>query len=136
MNELTWMIYSLIVACLLPYVAKAPLAIAMHKQGTSHRSGYDNQHPREQQRALKGFGARCLAAHENSFEALILFAPAILLAIATGNVTRNIAILSVTFVVCRLLYLACYWLNWDKLRSTVWMLGIVSSVAIMINCLP
>ncbi len=136
MNELNWLIISLIVAAILPYVAKIPLAFAMLKQGTKHQPGYDNRHPRNQQNKLEGFGARCLAAHQNSFEALIVFAPAVLLAIATDNITRNISILAVAFVVFRCLYLVCYWLNWDKLRSSVWMLGIVCNLSIMINCLP
>ena len=57
------------IAVLLPYLAKAPLAIAMHKE-----SKYDNNYPRTQQSNLTGFGARALAAHENSFESLISYA--------------------------------------------------------------
>ena len=34
-------IFCLIVAALLPYIAKIPLAVAMHKAG-----GYDNNYPR------------------------------------------------------------------------------------------
>jgi len=75
---MTTLVFSLIVAALLPYIAKIPLAVAMHKAG-----GYDTNHPREQQAKLKGFGARALAAHNNAFESLIVFASAILLAIAT-----------------------------------------------------
>ncbi len=136
MNELYVVIYSLIIAAALPYIAKIPLAVAMKKSGTVHRSGYDNKNPRAQQKRLEGFGARCLAAHENSFEALIIFAPAVLLAVATDSVSRNVAILSITFIVFRSLYLICYWADWDKLRSTVWALGIGCSFAIMLNCVP
>ncbi|MDA8621407.1 MAPEG family protein [Psychrosphaera sp.] len=139
MNELQILIYSLVVAALLPYLAKAPLALAMHKSGKEGQEGskgYNNKHPREQQRSLTGFGARCLAAHENSFESLILFAPAVLLVIATGNVSSFTAALAGIFVVSRLAYLVCYWLNWDIARSTVWLIGIVSSVTMMIDCAP
>ena len=136
MNELQILIYSLVAAALLPYLAKAPLALAMHKSGKEDAKGYDNKHPREQQRSLKGFGARCLAAHENSFEALALFAPAVLLAIATSNVTGFTATLAAVFVACRVAYLACYWLNWDIARSTVWLIGIGSTVTMMIDCAP
>jgi len=40
--------------------------------------GYNNSHPREQQSKLTGFGARALTAHQNAFESLIIFAPAVL----------------------------------------------------------
>lgn len=135
MDPLNTLIVCLITAALLPYVAKAPLAWAMKQHGGGELGGYDNQEPRSQQKQLSGFGARCLAAHENSFEALLVFASAVLLAIATDNVTRDIAFLATTFIICRVLYLIFYWSNFDKLRSTVWILGIFSSFAIMFKCL-
>jgi len=135
MNELNWLIYCLIIAAVLPYVAKAPLAQAMRKQGGGKLSGYDNELPREQQKKLTGFGARCLAAHENSFEALILFSSSVLLVIATNHINRFTVILSVLFIACRIAYLICYWINWDKLRSTVWAIGIISNLTMMIHCL-
>jgi uncharacterized MAPEG superfamily protein len=135
MTELNWLIYCLIVAALLPYIAKMPLASAMKQQGEGKLSGYDNELPREQQKKLTGFGARCLAAHENSFEALILFSTSVLLVIATGHVDSFSVILSILFVVCRIAFLICYWVNWDKLRSTVWSIGIISNITMMIHCL-
>lgn len=135
MNELNWLINCLIIAVLLPYVAKVPLAIAMKQQGEGKLSGYDNQLPREQQKKLTGFGARCLAAHENSFEALIIFSAALLLTIVTGNVDVFSVISSVVFIFCRIAYLICYWGNWDKLRSTVWAIALISNLTMMIHCL-
>jgi uncharacterized MAPEG superfamily protein len=135
MTELNWLIYCLIIAALLPYIAKMPLASAMKQQGEGKLSGYDNELPREQQKKLTGFGARCLAAHENSFEALILFSISVLLVIATEHVDSFSVILSILFIVCRIAYLVFYWINWDKLRSTVWFIGIISNIAMMIHCL-
>jgi uncharacterized MAPEG superfamily protein len=135
MTELNWLIYCLIIAALLPYIAKMPLASAMKRQGEGKLSGYDNELPREQQKKLTGFGARCLAAHKNSFEALILFSTSVLLVVATGHVDSFSVILSILFVVCRIAYLICYWVNWDKLRSTVWFIGIISNITMMIHCL-
>ena len=135
MIESNVLIISLIITILLPFVAKAPLAWAMKKQGGGNIAGYDNQHPRQQQRQLTGFGARCLAAHENSFEAIIMFAPAVLLAIATNNANETTANLAMAFVICRIAYLFLYWLNFDKLRSIVWVIGVVCSIAIMFQCL-
>jgi uncharacterized MAPEG superfamily protein len=135
MTELNWLIYCLIIAALLPYIAKMPLASAMKQQGEGKLSGYDNELPREQQKKLTGFGARCLAAHENSFEALILFSISVLLVIATEHVDSFSVILSILFIACRIVYLVFYWINWDKLRSTVWFIGIISNIAMMIHCL-
>lgn len=135
MDPLNTLITCLIIAALLPYFAKAPLAWAMKKHGGGEIGGYDNQEPRSQQKQLSGFGARCLAAHENSFEALLVFASATLLVIATDNINRDMALLACAFVVCRVLYLIFYWSNFDKLRSTVWLLGIFASFSMMFKCL-
>ncbi|WP_335598963.1 MAPEG family protein, partial [Halopseudomonas sp.] len=40
--------------------------------------GYDNAHPRAQQAALTGWGARALASHQNMIEAFPLFAAGVL----------------------------------------------------------
>ncbi|HHF7348431.1 TPA: MAPEG family protein [Legionella feeleii] len=71
----------LFIACLLPYLAKIPVVIMMKRQP----GGYDNKQPRAQQAALTGIGARAVAAHQNSFESLIIFSTAALTAIATHN---------------------------------------------------
>ena len=88
----------LFIAALMPLLAKGPLAVAMHKVG-----GYDNKHPRDQQSKLTGFGARALAGHQNAFESLIIFAPAVLLAIATNTVGEKVQYLAITHVVARLI---------------------------------
>lgn len=54
------------ISALLIFVARMPVAKAMKEQG-----GYNNHLPRQQQAQLTGFGARALAAHQNSFEAFI-----------------------------------------------------------------
>lgn len=102
----------------LPFLSKIPLGIAMQRAG-----GYDNHHPREQQQRLIGFGARALAAHQNSFEALTLFATAALTAIATQQVSWLIDLLAVIFVCARLVYHVVYLLDLATLRSLVWFIG-------------
>jgi len=111
---MTTLIWCLFIAGLLPLVAKAPVVFAMNKLG-----GYDNNHPREQQSKLTGFGARALAAHQNAFESFIIFAPAVLLAIATHHIGANITLLAI-----------------DKLRSVVWFISTVSSFSIIVLCIP
>lgn len=66
------------ISALLIYVARIPVATAMNEQG-----GYDNHLPRQQQAQLTGFGARAMAAHQNGFEAFILFAVGVLMAHTT-----------------------------------------------------
>ena len=124
------LIWCLFIAALLPFIAKAPVAYAMNKLG-----GYNNNHPREQQSKLTGFGARALAAHQNAFESLIIFAPAVLLAIATQHTGENIVLLAVVHVCARLAYHLFYLMDIDKLRSLVWFIATVSSFTIIWQCI-
>ncbi|OGV39249.1 MAG: hypothetical protein A3F46_06235 [Legionellales bacterium RIFCSPHIGHO2_12_FULL_42_9] len=126
------LIFSLFIACLFPYLSKIPLALAMNKQP----GGYDNNHPRSQQAALTGFGARALAAHQNSFESLIIFSAAILTALATQHTTSTIQILAIVYLISRVIYHLFYLLNWATLRSTIWAIGLVSSLSIIWLCFP
>ena len=123
------LILCLFTAALLPYVAKLPVAVAMSKQG-----GYDNEHPREQQSRLTGYGARALAAHQNAFEAAIIFAPAVLLAIATGHTGEFIQQLAIAHVIARIAYNLLYLANISTLRSVMWAIAILCSFTIIWQC--
>lgn len=127
---MTTLIICLFIAALLPYIAKVPVAIAMNKLG-----GYDNNHPRAQQAKLTGFGARAFAAHQNAFESLIIFAPAVLLAITTQNTGTFIEQLAITHVVARVLYHVAYLINIGVIRSLLWAIGIISSFTIIYLCI-
>jgi len=128
---MTTLIWCLFIAMLLPLIAKVPVAFAMNKLG-----GYDNQHPRAQQNQLTGVGARALAAHKNAFESLIIFAPAVLLAITTHHLGSNITLLAIIHVCARIAYHIFYLMNIDKLRSVVWFIATVCSFSISILCIP
>lgn len=128
---MTTLIWCLFIATLLPLLAKGPVAYAMNKLG-----GYNNTHPREQQRLLTGFGARALAAHQNAFESLIIFAPAVLLAIATQHIGTNITLFAIIHVCARILYNVLYIMNVDKVRTLVWGIATFSSFAIIWQCIP
>ena len=127
---MTTLIICLFIAAVLPYIAKVPIAIAMNKLG-----GYDNNHPRAQQAKLTGCGARAFAAHQNAFESLIIFAPAVLLAIATQNTGIFIEQLAITHVVARVLYHVAYLINVGVIRSLLWAIGIISSFTIIYLCI-
>ena len=128
---MTILIWCLFIAALLPYLAKVPVAFAMNKL-----DGYDNNHPREQQSKLTGFGARALAAHQNAFESLIIFAPAVLLAIATQHTGENIVLLAIVHIGARIAYNLLYLMNIGTLRSLVWFVATISSFTIVWQCIP
>lgn len=124
------LIYCLIAAALLPYLAKIPVAIAMSKLG-----GYDNNHPRDQQAKLQGFGARALAAHQNAFESLIVFSASILLAIATNTVNESVQLFAILHIGFRVAYHILYLANIGVMRSICWAVAIGSSFFIMGQCI-
>ncbi|PKH89279.1 MAPEG family protein [Colwellia sp. Bg11-28] len=128
---MTILIICLFLALLLPLLAKGPVAYAMAKLG-----GYNNSHPREQQSKLTGFGARALAAHQNAFESVILFAPAIILALVTGNTHQTVLVLAIVHIISRVLYNIFYLLNIGLLRSIVWGIATLCSFAIVYQCIP
>jgi uncharacterized MAPEG superfamily protein len=115
----------LLIAVILPYAAKIPLAMAMTKLGR-----YDNNHPRAQQAQLSGYGARALAGHQNAFESLLIFGIAVLTALVTNNVTDLVALLAIVHVVARLIYHLLYLLNYGTMRSLSWFVGIGASIGI------
>jgi uncharacterized MAPEG superfamily protein len=128
---MTTLVICLFIASILPYIAKIPVAIAMNKLG-----GYDNEHPRGQQEQLVGFGARALAAHQNGFESLLIFATATLVALVTQNTSEVINMLAITHVISRVIYTILYLVNWSTLRSVIWGVGIICSFSIIWMSIP
>jgi uncharacterized MAPEG superfamily protein len=126
------LILCLFIACLLPYLSKIPLAIAMSKRS----GGYNNNYPRTQAAELTGFGARALAAHKNSFESLIIFSGAVITALATQHTSETIQMLAIVYLVSRVIYHLFYLLNWALLRSSIWAVGLIASLSIIWQCLP
>ncbi|NKF49938.1 MAPEG family protein [Shewanella sp. WXL01] len=122
---MTTILVCLLIAMILPYLAKAPVAKAM-----ADLQGYDNEHPRLQQAKLTGFGARALAAHENAFESLILFAIACLVVLATDKVNDTAATLAVVHIVARCVYHIFYLAGKGTLRSLSWFVAIGSAIGI------
>ncbi|MHC8393679.1 MAPEG family protein [Pseudomonas sp. LB3P93] len=116
------------ISALLIYVAKIPVAKAMKEQG-----GYNNHLPRQQQAQLTGFGARAVAAHQNCFEAFMLFAVGVLMAHTTQTAGWLIDSLAIIFVITRIVYLLCYWADLAWQRSLVWFVGLVCSLLLMIS---
>ncbi len=116
--------------CIIALFSESARRIAQNKL-----AGYDNKHPREQQSKLTGFGARALAAHQNSFESLIVFGVALAVVMSTNNVYHVTETLAVMHVVSRVMYCIFYYINQDILRSLVWLVGYVCAVAMIAVCL-
>jgi uncharacterized MAPEG superfamily protein len=122
----------LLIATLMPVLAKIPLSIAMNKK----QGGYDNRYPREQQKLLTGFGARSFAAHANCFEALILFVPGALAVIVTQSAGYLAQYTAIVFIVARFGYLCAYWFNLHILRSILWTIGYIASLFLIWLAIP
>lgn len=112
----------------LVYASKAPLAVAMAKEGR----GYDNSAPRLQQARLTGWGQRAMAAHQNGFESFAPFAVAVALATIAHADPTTVARWCVVHVVARAVYPVLYIADIATLRSLVWSAGFAATVALYV----
>jgi uncharacterized MAPEG superfamily protein len=119
---MTTALWCLMVASLLP-VACAGIS----KWGFR---GFDNNNPREWLAKQQGWRARAHAAQQNSWEALAIFAAAVLAAHLAGGPQGAIDAIAVAFVLARLAYIACYVTDRASLRSIVWLIGLGLSIAL------
>jgi len=121
-------LWCIVAAWVLVYAGKLPVAMAMQKAG-----GYDNHHPRTQEAALTGWGARSLAAHLNGFETFAPFAVAVLVAHISGAATGLIDTLSIVFVISRVVYVGLYLADLASLRSLVWSVGWIVTLVLFLS---
>jgi uncharacterized MAPEG superfamily protein len=120
--------WCIVAAWVLIYAGKLPVAVAMQRAG-----GYDNHHPRAQQAALTGWGARSVAAHLNGFETFAPFAAAVLVAHICGAATGTVDLLAVVFVVSRVVYVGLYLADLASLRSMVWSVGWIATFGLFLT---
>ncbi|MCF2858555.1 MAPEG family protein [Pseudoalteromonas sp. SMS1] len=116
-----------LVGMLLPYFAKIPVIIEMHKAG-----GYNNKQPRVQQHQLTGRGARAVAAHYNCFESLAVFTVALVVVLGTNHTAEVVQWLAIGHIVARVLYCVFYWYDLDLLRSITWLIGLMSPITMVV----
>lgn len=91
---------------------------------------FDNKHPRAQQAQLSGAGSRAVAAQQNAWEALIVFAVVVFIAHAAMVDLHSLAIPAYVFLAARLLHPVLYIANLATLRSITFALGWFSCVYI------
>ena len=117
-------LWTLLVAVILPYIWFGPSVGARKEQF----GNADNAHPRLQVAKLEGKGARAYAAHQNAFEALAVYAPAVLVAHVTHANPTHSMILSIVWVVARFMHGILYLNNVDKARSGMFALGMLAAI--------
>lgn len=124
------LIICLFIAVLLPYLLKMVVGYFMQKEGV-----YDNHQPRVQQARLVGMGARAVAAHQNGFESLLVFATAALTALATNHVGALVQVLAIIYIGSRIIYNIFYLQDLASLRSLTWFVGFFCCLAILFVCM-
>ncbi len=117
-------LWSLVVAAFLPYIWFA-VATPLRKQefGTA-----DNDHPRIQEAKQTGRGARAMGAHANAFEALAVWAPAVLAAHATAPDSSLAPKLAIAWIAVRVLHGIVYIAGIASVRSLFFAVGMVCAL--------
>jgi uncharacterized MAPEG superfamily protein len=122
-SAVTIALWCVLVAGLLPYVATG-----IAKAG----AGYDNRDPRSWLARQQGYRRRAGAAAMNGFEALPLFAAAVLIAQLLHAPQSRANLLAIGFIVARGLHLACYLADWATLRSITWFVALLCVIGLFV----
>ncbi|MEQ5871197.1 MAPEG family protein [Sagittula sp. NFXS13] len=88
--------------------------------------------PRDTPRTLTGKAGRLQRTMANSFEALILFAVAVMAVTYADKTGGATAIASALFLIARVLYVPAYVWGWTPWRSLIWLVGLFSTVFLLI----
>ena len=78
---------------------------------------FDNRYPREQTSKLTGLGSRVWAAQQNSWEAIIIYSPSVIVAHQVGADPVNSVYAAVIFCAARIFHALFYIINLGTLRS-------------------
>ncbi|MFB2839493.1 MAPEG family protein [Floridanema evergladense] len=120
-------LYCIAVAIVLVYVPFLLVAYARFNLGTEALAT-----PRAMVDKLPAYAQRATWAHQNSFESLMVFVPAALMAYITG-VNSTLAIYAgLTYLVARLLYSVFYILNVPLLRSLMFAIATLCSGTLIV----
>ena len=91
------------------------------------QTGYDTKAPRAMFDKLPAYGQRATWAHQNSFEAFIIYSAAALMAYVTGVESPLAGGVAIAFLLARLFYSFFYIANIPLLRSLMFAIGSLSS---------
>ncbi|ARV58453.1 MAPEG family protein [Nostocales cyanobacterium HT-58-2] len=123
---MTIFLYSIAAASILIYLPFLVVAYARV------RTGYDISAPRAMFDKLPPYGQRAYWAHQNSFEAFMIFATAALMAYVTGVHSPLAVGVVIAFLMARLLYSIFYILNIPVLRSLMFGIGSLGSATLIV----
>ncbi|MEH2405551.1 MAPEG family protein [Nostoc sp.] len=119
-------LYSIAAAAVLIYL---PFLVVAYARA---RIGYEMfSTPRAMFEKLPPYAQRATWAHQNTFEAFMVFAAAALMAYVTGVNSYIAQVAAIAFVVVRLLYSIFYILNIPLLRSLMFGIGILGSATLI-----
>jgi uncharacterized MAPEG superfamily protein len=112
------------------FAALMPLGLAITAKAGDR--SFDNRRTRLWYEGLSGYRQRAGWAQQNSFEALPIFASAVIIAHLAGADPARIDLLAVLFIVSRLVFAGCYLADWHIARSLAWLAGIGCCIALFV----
>lgn len=122
---------ALTLAALLQCAQFVAYSIAANRQvGVKYALG-----PRDEPRALTGTAGRLQRALNNHYEALILFAIAVVAVTFLKITTPFTAACAFTYLAARLLYVPAYVLGWAPGRSLIWAVGFLATLSMLVAVL-
>lgn len=90
---------------------------------------------RDEARTVSGIASRLERALNNSLTAMVLFAPAVLILVATENTSNQSLLAAQVFLIARIVYLPAYALRITGVRSLAWTVGIAATIALYLLAL-
>jgi len=120
------LLYCIAAAAILIYL---PFLVVSYARA---KVGLDLAAPRAMFDKLPPYAQRATWAHQNSFEAFMIFTAAALMAYVTGQNSNIAAACAIAFVVARLLYSIFYILNVPLARSLMFGIGGICSGTLMV----
>ena len=118
------LLYSIIGAVILVYFPYLFVAIARAQVG------YDLSAPRAMFDKLPAYAQRATWAHQNSFEALIIYTAAATMAYVTEVDSAWAAFAAIAFLIARLLFSVFYILDIPLGRSLMFIIGSIASITL------
>lgn len=116
--------WCLLAVAFIPYILSTVGGYFKTKQFGS----LDNKSPRLQSAKLEGVGARVQAAQENAWEALAVFGTVVIVNHLAGGDPGSSATASLIYLCTRVVHPIAYIADIDKLRSGVFLVGLVSVI--------
>ncbi len=120
------LLYSLIGAVVLTYLPFLVVGFARA------RLGYDTSAPRAMFDKLPAYAQRATWAHQNSFEVLIIYTSAAIMAYVTGVESPWAEKAAIAFVIARLFYSVFYILDIPIARSLMFGIGSAASATLFV----